>query len=109
MNPSQTVYPSAHERRARQDGRPARKAREGLIARKLREARSATPVEKTGSPRVIDLSELAHAPSSELAFLLEVLPHLQAGGVPVAVTGLQANVRRIFELTHLNRLFPIVP
>ena len=81
-------------------------AREGLIARKLREAQGEGP----GWPRVLDLSDLAQAPSSsELACLLEALPRLEAEGASLALSGLRADVRRVMEITHLDRLFAIVP
>jgi anti-anti-sigma factor len=56
---------------------------------------------------VIDLSDLTCAHSAELSVLIKTLQRVQKCGVNIVLGGLQDNVRRIFEIKQLDRVFPI--
>jgi anti-anti-sigma factor len=56
---------------------------------------------------VIDLSDLAFASSADLSMLVKTLQRVEKTGVRIALTGLQGNLRRIFEIKQMDRMFPI--
>jgi anti-anti-sigma factor len=56
---------------------------------------------------VIDLSDLAFASSADLSILVKTLQRVEKSGVKIALTGLQGNLRRIFEIKQLDRMFPM--
>ena len=90
-----------------QEKRPFRKC---MIARKLREANLLdTQLRPTNLPLVIDLSELTCVASSDLAALVDIFPRLHAAGISVVLAGLREEVLRVFEITHLDRLFCLIP
>ena len=73
-----------------------------------------TPTVQTSAPLrlseteiVIDLSDLAFASSADLSMLVKTLQRVEKTGVKIALTGLQENLRRIFEIKQLDRLFPM--
>ncbi|MBV9490765.1 MAG: STAS domain-containing protein [Verrucomicrobia bacterium] len=81
-----------------------------MIANKLREANLLdTSFRPANLPLVIDLSELTCVSSSDLAVLLDIFPRLHEAGISIVLTGLREEVLRIFEITHLDRLFCLVP
>jgi anti-anti-sigma factor len=56
---------------------------------------------------VIDLSDLAFASSADLSIIVKTLQRVEKSGVKIALTGLQENLRRIFEIKQLDRMFPM--
>jgi anti-sigma B factor antagonist len=73
-----------------------------------------TPTVQTSAPLrlsepeiVIDLSDLAFASSADLSMLVKTLQRVEKTGAKIALTGLQENLRRIFEIKQLDRLFPM--
>jgi len=63
---------------------------------------------KDGQTRlVIDLSQVKFMDSSGLATLVQVFKRVRAGNGEVRLCSLQPPVRRIFELTRLDRAFDI--
>jgi len=58
---------------------------------------------------VIDLSGVAFMDSSGLATLVQLFKRVRIGHGDVRLCGLQPEVRRIFELTRLDRVFDIFP
>ena len=61
-------------------------------------------------PRVVvDLSEVSYIDSSGLAVLVEALQRIQDYGGKLALVGLRANVRTVFEIAKLDQVFRIFP
>ncbi|RME81512.1 MAG: anti-sigma factor antagonist [Caldilineae bacterium] len=58
---------------------------------------------------VIDLSGVAFMDSSGLATLVQLFKRVRIGHGDVRLCGLQPEVRRIFELTRLDRVFDVFP
>jgi anti-sigma B factor antagonist len=58
---------------------------------------------------VIDLSQVPFMDSSGLATLVQLFKRVRIGHGDVRLCGLQPEVRRIFELTRLDRVFDIFP
>jgi anti-anti-sigma factor len=56
---------------------------------------------------VLDLSDLAFASSADLSMLVKTLQRVEKTGVKIALTGLQENLRRIFEIKRMDRMFPM--
>lgn len=56
---------------------------------------------------VVDLSEVAFIDSMALGVLLDAMKRLRARGGVLRIVGLRSNVRRIFEITLLDRIFPL--
>jgi anti-sigma B factor antagonist len=54
---------------------------------------------------VLDLSDLAFASSADLSMLVKTLQRVEKTGVKIALTGLQENLRRIFEIKRMDRMF----
>jgi stage II sporulation protein AA (anti-sigma F factor antagonist) len=58
---------------------------------------------------IIDLSGVTYLDSTALTCLIHVKNRLiQRGGGKVYLAGLRPQVRRIFEITHLDRIFEII-
>jgi anti-sigma B factor antagonist len=75
---------------------------------------TSTPTVQTSEPLrlsdheiLIDLSDLAFASSADLSMLVKTLQRVEKTGVKIALTGLQENLRRIFEIKQLDRMFPM--
>jgi anti-anti-sigma factor len=62
---------------------------------------------ETNHQVVIDLSDLTFVPGTELSVLIKTLLRVQKCVVKIGLSGLQDNVRRIFEIEKLDRIFPI--
>jgi len=58
---------------------------------------------------VIDLSGVSFMDSSGLATLGQLFKRVRIGHGDVRLCGLQPEVRRIFELTRLDRVFDVFP
>lgn len=58
---------------------------------------------------VIDLSNVAFMDSSGLATLVQLFKRVRIGQGDVRLCGLQPEVRHLFELTRLDRVFEIFP
>lgn len=58
---------------------------------------------------VIDLAEVAFMDSSGLATLVHLFKRVRLGEGDVRLCGLQPQVRRVFELVRLNRVFETFP
>jgi anti-anti-sigma factor len=56
---------------------------------------------------LIDLSDLSYAATAELSLLIKTLQRVERCGVKIALGGLQEDVRRVLEITQLDRIFPI--
>jgi anti-anti-sigma factor len=70
-------------------------------------AQTRDPLGRSELEVVIDLSDLAFASSADLSMLVKTLQRVEKGGVKIALTGLQENLRRIFEIKQLDRMFPM--
>ena len=57
---------------------------------------------------VVNLSEVKYIDSSGLATLVECLQSTKKLGLPLVLIGMNDNVRDIFELSGLNRVFSIM-
>jgi len=75
---------------------------------------TSTPTVQTREPLrlsdhqiLVDLSDLAFASSADLSILVKTLQRVEKTGVKIALTGLQANLRRILEIKQLDRMFPM--
>jgi anti-sigma B factor antagonist len=64
-------------------------------------------IEEGPSAVVVDLSQVTFLDSMVLGVLLQSLKRLRARGGRLRVVTPRAEVRRIFELTHLDRLFEL--
>lgn len=61
-------------------------------------------------PRVyIDLSEVSYIDSSGIAVLIDALQRIQSYGGKLALFGIRANVRTVFEIARLDSVFRIFP
>jgi anti-anti-sigma regulatory factor len=60
-------------------------------------AQTSAPLRLSESEIVIDLSDLTFASSADLPMLVKTL----------SLTGLQENLRRIFEIKRMDRMFPM--
>ncbi len=61
-----------------------------------------------GKPKVIvDLKDTGFIDSSGLAMLVRAFKHARAAGGTLALAGLQPTVRKVFELTRLDKAFDI--
>lgn len=58
---------------------------------------------------VVDLSGVSYIDSSGLALFIEALQRIQAYGGQLALCGLAASVRTIFEIARLDQIFRIFP
>ena len=58
---------------------------------------------------VVDLSRVNYIDSSGLAVLIEGMQNVEEYGGKFALTGLQENVRSIFEIARLDQVFRIFP
>ncbi|MBI3315555.1 MAG: STAS domain-containing protein [Candidatus Omnitrophica bacterium] len=68
--------------------------------RKLFERQSAKKV-------VVDLQSVSYVDSSGLATLVEMLKRMKLQGGAFGLTGLSDKVKSLFEITKLDKLFPI--
>jgi anti-sigma B factor antagonist len=57
---------------------------------------------------VIDLSKVSHIDSAGVGTLVEVYRRVMSGGGKMFLAGLTPRVRGVFEITKLDRFFPIV-
>jgi anti-sigma B factor antagonist len=56
---------------------------------------------------VIDLSQVPYVDSSGLAIFIDALQRVQQYGGRLALAGLQKNVRLVFEISKLDKVFKI--
>ena len=56
---------------------------------------------------VIDLSQVPYVDSSGLAIFIDALQRVQQYGGKLALAGLQDNVRLVFQISRLDKVFPI--
>ena len=66
-----------------------------------------TPVLEANTKLVIDLSRLRFVDSSGLGALLSCLRQLSAKGGDLKLSGMQKQVRAVFELVRMHRIFDI--
>jgi anti-sigma B factor antagonist len=68
------------------------------------------PLLEDKHPRiVVDLTGVSYIDSSGLALFIEALQRVQAYGGQLALCGLAASVRTIFEIARLDQIFRIFP
>ena len=65
------------------------------------------PILETNTKLVIDLSRLRFVDSSGLGALLSCLRQLTAKGGDLKLSGMQKQVRAVFELVRMHRIFDI--
>lgn len=70
-------------------------------------ARLGTSIEAGARVLVVDLSEVTFIDSMALGVLLEAMKRLRARGGVLRIAGPRPDVRRIFEITLLDRIFPL--
>jgi anti-sigma B factor antagonist len=70
-------------------------------------ARLIATVEAGASVLVIDLSRVTFIDSMALGVLLDGMKRLRARGGVLRIAGPRPDVRRIFEITLLDRVFPL--
>ncbi|HEX2346092.1 MAG TPA: STAS domain-containing protein [Gaiellaceae bacterium] len=70
-------------------------------------ARLGAVIEAGASLLVVDLSRVTFIDSMALGILLEALKRLRARGGVLRIVGPRPDVRRIFEITLLDRIFPL--
>lgn len=58
---------------------------------------------------VVDLSKVGYIDSSGLATLVELLKKTKGQGGSLALSGMSEKVKSLFEITKLDKLFPIFP
>jgi anti-sigma B factor antagonist len=58
---------------------------------------------------VVDLSQVSYIDSSGLAVLIEAMQNTTEYGGKFTLSGLQENVRSIFEIARLDQVFRIFP
>ena len=58
---------------------------------------------------VVDLAKVSYIDSSGLAVLIEAMQNVMGYGGKFALSGLQENVRPIFEIARLDQVFRIFP
>ncbi|HSP45441.1 MAG TPA: STAS domain-containing protein [Chthoniobacterales bacterium] len=66
-------------------------------------------IEKKPTRLVIDLSAVSYIDSSGLAVLIEGMQNVEAYGGKFILVGLHDNVKPIFEIARLDRVFIILP
>ena len=71
------------------------------------ESRLAEVIEERPAAVVLDLSEVTFVDSMILGVLVQGRKRLRAGGGRLRIVAPRAEIRRIFELTHLDRLFEL--
>jgi anti-sigma B factor antagonist len=64
-------------------------------------------IEAGAAVLVVDLSEVTFIDSMALGVLLEAMKRLRARGGVLRIVGPRPDVRRVFELTLLDRIFPL--
>jgi anti-sigma B factor antagonist len=69
----------------------------------------AAMIEKKPTRLVVDLSAVSYIDSSGLAVLIEGMQNVDAYGGKFILAGLQDNVKPIFEIARLDRVFIIFP
>jgi len=57
----------------------------------------------------VDLSDVTFIDSSGLGTLVGMFKTLRVGGGDLRLRGLTQTVKRVFQLTHLDRVFQILP
>jgi len=65
--------------------------------------------QKKIDPLVVDLTRVSYIDSSGLAVLIEAMQRVEEYGGKFALTGLQENVRSIFEIARLDQVFRLFP
>ena len=70
-------------------------------------ARLLQVLEGTPERLVIDLSAVSHIDSAGVGTLVEIFRRMKAANGKMSLVGLQARVRGVFEITKLDRFFPI--
>lgn len=58
---------------------------------------------------VVDLAKVNYIDSSGLATLVELLKKTKGHGGSLALAGMSEKVKSLFEITKLDKLFPIFP
>jgi anti-sigma B factor antagonist len=66
-------------------------------------------IEKKPTRLVVDLSAVTYIDSSGLAALIEGMQNVEAYGGKFILVGIQDNVKPIFEIARLDRVFIIFP
>jgi anti-sigma B factor antagonist len=66
-------------------------------------------LENGSNPIIVDLSDVTYVDSSGLAIFIDALQRARAYGGQIALTGLQENVRMVFEIAKLDQVFQIYP
>jgi len=64
-------------------------------------------VKQKQSPVIVDLNEVSYMDSSGVATLIEGLQMCGEYGGTLLIVGLRDNVREVFELTRLDKIFKI--
>jgi anti-sigma B factor antagonist len=64
-------------------------------------------IEKKSPAIVVDLSNVSYVDSSGLAIFLDALQRVRSYGGKIALAGLRANVRVVFEIAKLDQVFQI--
>lgn len=64
-------------------------------------------VKQKQSPIIVDLAEVSYMDSSGVATLIEGLQRCGEYGGTLFIVGLRDNVREVFELTRLDKIFKI--
>ncbi len=75
---------------------------------KLRAALSAEMAKKPALV-VVDLARVTFIDSSGVATLVEAFKRAKAAGISLALCGMNANVKDVFELARLDKVFSISP
>ena len=70
-------------------------------------ARLGAAIEDGAAMLVVDLSRVTFIDSMALGVLLEAMKRLRARGGVLRIVGPRPDVRRIFEITLLDRIFPL--
>lgn len=71
-------------------------------------ARLVQIVEKSPPRLIIDLAKVTHIDSAGVGTLVEVFRRVKNAGGRMYLSGLTPRVRGVFEITKLDRFFPIV-
>ncbi len=66
-------------------------------------------IEQKTARILLDLSRVSYIDSSGLAIFIEALQRVMAYGGTLAIFGLGASVRSIFEIARLDQVFQIFP
>jgi anti-sigma B factor antagonist len=64
-------------------------------------------IEKKTPAIVVDLSRVSYVDSSGLAIFIDALQRVRSYGGKIALAGLRGNVRVVFEIAKLDRVFQI--